>query len=726
MRSRSIGSANGLWRLAHWRVLAALGLGLGLGLVCGCTGVATAARQSGFSLAAYDSLCTWREGSAPAGGASTVEISAALGETEGFQIILANASAETLRDLRVSVSGLAGVEVTIYAVGSVRIGTPGRSTEALPGRYYDLLRPAGWESVAPGQFQPYWIDLRVPDRGVAPGRYRGAVSVASGSGLRQLPVSLRVREFHLPVTPTLKVAFAFGLSWMEQYYGQKLTPDQFRAAQDPMLDHRLGPVPMWDSGKEFFNEETVKHCLGRGMNVFLLSCGGQTDDEIGRSLEALQPKVALLRALDALDRTYLFGYDEILATRPERVPSMRKAYEGFQTRYPGIKRINTSRPDARLRDFVDIFVVPTNECTPDLARERETWWYSVGADRLSTEPDFRIDFPGAVQRGFFSADWAEGVTGHLYWAVQREWPNNQGIQDKSRPESEWQTAYANAFTQKLSEDNGGGNLFYPDGAGGMLPTPRVKRIRDGIEDYEYLAQLQARVAELEGLRPPGWKSVAKRARALLTVPATVVEASSGAFPGWTVAGSDAPFSITVHPNALHGGQQALRVVPGGQEAAVYQDLPITPGKPCTVSGWVKTDDLTGQACIRAEFRDAQGAVLLRCESDPVSGSTGPKTFIQGQVAVPTAPPGTVSLRLSLVACLTSVPTGKDVPLPKAFFDDISVRRGRRDEPLSNPGFEVKRLWITRDAAPLLAYRERLGDSLDECAEVLGRATAPAD
>jgi hypothetical protein len=672
---------------------------------------------------AYDSLCTLREGATAAGGTGAVAISAALGETEGFQIVVANASPEALRDIRVSVAGLAGVEVTIYAAASVAVDQPGRSTGAVPGRYYDLLRPAGWESVAPGQSQPYWVDLRVPGSGVAPGRYQGAVTVVTGGVTRRLPVSLRVRSFRLPTTPTLKLAFAFGLSWMEQYYGGKLTADQLRAARDTMLDHRLGPLPMWDMGAEFFNEATVKHCLDRGMNVFLLPCGGQTDAEIGRSLDALQPKVALLKALGALDRTYLFGFDEILVSRPELVPGMQKAYEGFQARYPGIKRINTSRPDPRLQGFVDIFVVPVSECSPSLAQASETWWYSVGADRLDTEPDFRIDFPGSVQRGFFTADWVEGVTGHLYWAVQREWPNNKGIQNKTRPEAEWQTAYANVFTQKLSEDNGGGNLFYPDGAGGMLPTPRVKRIRDGIEDYEYLAQLKARVAELERLRPPGWEGAARRARPLLTVPATVAAASASGLAGWTVAGSEAPFSITVHPNALHGGQQALRVVPGLQEALVYQDLVVAPGKPCTVTGWVKTDDLTGQACIRAEFRDGQGAVLLRRESAPVSGSTGPKTFIQGQVAMPAAPAGTVSLRLSLAACLTSAPPGKEVPLPKAFFDDVRVLRGRHDVAVANPGFELKRLWITRDATALLAYRERLGDRLDECARVLGRAGA---
>ncbi len=98
-----------------------------------------------------------------------MRLSVAAGETEGFQLVVRNLSHEELKGIRVSVSGLSNVRASIYAAGSVKVENPGRSTNAAPGRYFDLLRPAGWESITAGEFRPYWIDLKVPVRGVNPG-----------------------------------------------------------------------------------------------------------------------------------------------------------------------------------------------------------------------------------------------------------------------------------------------------------------------------------------------------------------------------------------------------------------------------------------------------------------------------------------------------------------------------------------------------------------------------
>ncbi|MFC1713783.1 glycoside hydrolase domain-containing protein [Candidatus Poribacteria bacterium] len=476
-----------------------------------------------FHVSAFDSLQTFREDETPIDGANSICLSAALGETEGFQIVVANWSAETLRDISVSIQGPSGVAATVYAEGSIEIEKASHSSQSVPGRHFDLLRPAGWETIESGTHRPYWVDLRIPEEGVSPGIYQSEVVVSTGGLTRSIHLELRVFGFSLPTTPTLKLAFAFVPQWIEQYYERELTTREIRACQDVMLDHHLGPVNMWSSGEELFDSDTLEHCLKRGMNVVLLKCGGTTDTAMRESLEKLLPRIEMLESLGALDRAYLFGYDEILEHNPEHIPAMRRMYEMFHAKFPDIRRITTSRPDDRLMDFVDIFVPHTRHFQPDMARDAKVWWYTTGGDRLHLEPGFRIDYPGTVQRGFFLADWKNDVTGHLYWAMTREWPANKSIKDKSLPEREWITGYIRSTDGKWAKDNGGGNLFYPDGAGGMLPTSRVKRIRDGIEDYVYFAQLRAVAKLLEEHRPAGWSKLAESAHELLIIPEEVIQ-----------------------------------------------------------------------------------------------------------------------------------------------------------------------------------------------------------
>jgi hypothetical protein len=658
-----------------------------------------------FTVAAFDSLRTFRSDEIPDGGGQSVLIEVARGESESFQVVVINQSTTALGGLTAALSGLPG-QVEIYAAGSVLIDKPGRTTDATPGRYFDLLRPIGWESIPPGEYLPYWVDVHVPED-TDPGFYEGQVTVSVGGETASIPVSLRVWDFCLPKRPSLKLAFAFQQNWMEDYYGYQLSQAQIEAAQDVMLAHRLGPLPMWGSaGDELYQPARLKQCIEQGMNVFLLPVGGSV----------LAPREQMLRSAGVAADTYLFGYDEITMSRPDQIPAMRQAYEAFQARYPDIRRINTSQPDSRLIDFVDIFVVPVRHFAPAMAQERETWWYSTGSDRLGEEPDFRIDFPSLVQRGFFLAAWKAGVSGQLYWAVQREWPANRLIENRSRPEDEWRAGYNNVNTGAWVQDNGGGNLFYPDGQGSMLPSVRVKRMRDGIEDHEYLAQLKAAQAALGRERPSGWQELERQARELLNVPDTLITISSDwGEHGWEVVGEASMCTRTTHPAAIHDGKQALRVLPQVEEISVYQDVSASAGQSYTVSGWIKTDDLSGSARLRAEVLDSAGKLLHTAESGTVSGSS--RRFIQCTITLPGAPVGSHTLRVSLVAVAAN--ESRD-PLQKAFFDAISVTENGEPVALVNPGFENQRVWLTDDTQAYSAYRRAVAECLEQCARALGR------
>jgi hypothetical protein len=136
------------------------------------------AEEPSFALSAHGSLQAFRMKEPPRGSTSEIHLSAARCETESFQLVLSNRSSEALRDIRVSVAGLKGVTATVYAAAAIHMPKPGRSGGAPSDHYFDLLRPAGAEHIATGQFRPYWIDLRIGSRATA-GVQRGHVTVVT-------------------------------------------------------------------------------------------------------------------------------------------------------------------------------------------------------------------------------------------------------------------------------------------------------------------------------------------------------------------------------------------------------------------------------------------------------------------------------------------------------------------------------------------------------------------
>ena len=381
-----------------------------------------------FRVSLYDSLQQYRQSAPPAPGKASMTLSASRNETVGLQAVLFNDTDVEMSGVEITVENMPGVTAHVAAAGAVKV-----DRNAIPvDRYFDLLRSTGQESVASKSFQPYWIDFAVA-KDAAPGPRNGNISFKHGGKTESVSVRIDVSRFVLPVTPTLPMAFAFSKDWIEQFYGRDLTEEELFRSYDAMLEHRLGPVPMWGSGDDFYKEKTVRYCAERGMNVFIVSVSGMEDAAIDASLKKVAPKMDMLRELGLLDRTYQFSFDEILmeANTDKRLPWMRATYEKFHEKYPGVKRLATSWPDKRLDDFTDVYVVPIKYYHTAMSEKKAVWWYSVGNAQVTSSPDFRIDFPPIIQRYFFLADWRAGVDGHLYWAAHREWPFNKEFRTKN-------------------------------------------------------------------------------------------------------------------------------------------------------------------------------------------------------------------------------------------------------------------------------------------------------
>lgn len=114
----------------------------------------TWAQTPAFTATAHGSLETFRAEESPRDGAASIRLSAARGETESFQLALTNRSAEALRDIRISVSGLNDVAATAFAAAAVHMPKPGRFRRRAGGPLFRPAAPGRRRNDRPGSIPP--------------------------------------------------------------------------------------------------------------------------------------------------------------------------------------------------------------------------------------------------------------------------------------------------------------------------------------------------------------------------------------------------------------------------------------------------------------------------------------------------------------------------------------------------------------------------------------------
>ncbi len=120
----------------------------------------------------------------------------------------------------------------------------------------------------------------------------------------------------------------------------------------------------------------------------------------------------------------------------------------------------------------------------------ETIWTYTALCQGPPTPWWHIDFPLLNYRVPAWMAWPDGIQGLLYWGGMSYWRQS----DDPWTQAPFYTG--NGRPQQGSKEivfNGEGSLVYPArpvGYDGIVPTIRLKALRDGIEDYEYLTILQ--------------------------------------------------------------------------------------------------------------------------------------------------------------------------------------------------------------------------------------------
>jgi hypothetical protein len=177
-------------------------------------------------------------------------------------------------------------------------------------------------------------------------------------------------------------------------------------------------------------------------------------------------------------------------------PNSREAYDEVRARssfvhevVPGLKVLCTKAPRSQnpawgsLVGAVDIWAPLWPSFEEAAARSRlsageEIWSYTALCQGGRETPFWELDFPLLNYRIPAWISWRFDITGLLYWSTTN-WAGD---------------VWTNPLTFN-SQYNMEGSLLYPGvdaGVQGLVASIRLKEIREGLEDYEYLRILTQR------------------------------------------------------------------------------------------------------------------------------------------------------------------------------------------------------------------------------------------
>jgi hypothetical protein len=480
-------------------------------------------------------------------GDPEAQLAAAANEMEGFQAVVQGGDTG-ISGVSAYVTDLQGPttipssQFVLYRQGYMEIrnrsdanGLTGRVPDALIPDVDPLVgeqRNAFPFDVPAGENRVLWVDLHIPS-GTPSGIYRGSLEVVAQDGFAaSLPIELEVFPFELPSTPTYHTAF--GLGWaatgrvhcgeafcngndeiydgLRQLYaisaldnrislsavagpgvqgkGGNLDFSRYDRANGPLLDGtaatrlpgaKLTSIQVWLKDRTPENYAAwAQHFESKGWfdRLFDYTCD---EPPLGCGFHEIAQKQSVLHAGDPRLRS-------LVTTSAKRLQE-NGAYESTDLIVPVVNFV-----EGKSGDYA-------GDQSLEYQRAREdgktTWIYSscmshgcgntVGGEYggdpdLEGWPSLVIDHSALRNRAMPWVAYRFGFTGELYW--ETVWA--YGTQGDPWT-SQWD------FT-----GNGDGTLFYPglpQKIGGTTHIPieslRLKHIRDGVEDYEYIRILES-------------------------------------------------------------------------------------------------------------------------------------------------------------------------------------------------------------------------------------------
>jgi hypothetical protein len=473
-------------------------------------------------------------------------LSAARNEFEAFQVVVhGGPSGRTVAGL--TLSELVGPEgavipssqAVVYRVALYNVPSPSNG-EGAAGPWPDPLIPAvdpyfgetrnAFPLVVPaGEVRSVWVDLYVPTDAAA-GSYSGIATVETSEGDFEIAIDLQVYSFLLPSTSTLPSAF--GIGWNAgcvAHHGSYV-----ECGADPGVEHYL----------TLYAREALDHRVSLESVVYYFdpassSYGAEHFAELyGPLLDGSDPgprlagaRLTTLRANSGAEAT-LTAWRDLFDDRGWSAattlfhytcdePAAGCAWSDIEPRSSAPRAagvptlVTTDLERATSNGVLDSIAILTPVINYLLPREgtstrddydewlsgdpgRRLWWYqscmshgcgsgcdTTPGDWYTGWPSYVIDASAIQARAMEWLSFLHDIQGELYFSATHQ--------------------LSTAWDDQCDfSGSGDGTLFYPglpSRIGGTtdipLPSIRLKLIREGMEDYEYLVILEQAAGRAE-------------------------------------------------------------------------------------------------------------------------------------------------------------------------------------------------------------------------------------
>ncbi len=245
---------------------------------------------------------------------------------------------------------------------------------------------------------------------------------------------------------------------------------------------------------------------------------------------------AHLREKGWLDYAYVYWFDE---PAPRDYAFVMNGFRKLKDAAPGLTRMLTEQVEPGLVGGPDLWcpVSPNYDHAKAEARRAhgESFWWYVCTGPKTPYAGLFIDHPATELRVWLWQTWKRRIDGVLVWSTNY-WTSGAAYPDPDRPQDPYEDpmgwvsgGYSTEKGVRRPWGNGDGRFIYPPErcADGRPPGPvlegpvdsiRWEMLRDGIEDYEYLAILRRLLAEKGGRLEAEERT---RCEALLEVPEAI-------------------------------------------------------------------------------------------------------------------------------------------------------------------------------------------------------------
>ena len=460
--------------------------------------------------------------------AAALNIECAANEVEGTQLVLVNMN-KAVEGLKVKVvkkpSGKAPV-IKLYGVDflDTRNVLPTKYKVIYRGEWPEVLAEDIFRKLAPGEVRSIWINAECSkDQPAGNYEYTLEISCKNLKQPLQVPLTVKVYDFALPVTPNLRTAVSSYDRYIPRYYekfGKKFSNNEKLAMTDTlvrfMLKHRLNPGHIYTMRAygqtlvDYPDLNRLAEYSKLGLNAvpvaqMPMSTFQDTAEmmmqkyyqpkQVENLIATLQKVTAIARQQNMEHTLYMHVFDEVFAAthKHAKMRELAKLAKRIKEVAPHAKLECITEVEKELIGVIDIWCPSIKMMTrnPQSYWDRqkagdELWLYTcLGAPGHVTgePPSFVLEESAAAMRLIGWICYFYRAEGFLYYS-SNNWTRNGNPGEKPYPATPWNMQYVNSF-------NGEACLFYPNRhpERDPLSSIRLENLRDGMEDFEYLKML---------------------------------------------------------------------------------------------------------------------------------------------------------------------------------------------------------------------------------------------